>query len=103
MLDKDSVSLAPLYDLNTGVTLKVRQSSAMSINSKYSFSQITLDDLQQEGERLKLRPDWVADALNHLSQNLIGAFESARDETASKNNPDGRVATVGSAILQGLA
>jgi serine/threonine-protein kinase HipA len=103
MLDKDSVSLAPLYDLNTGVTLKVRQSSAMSINSKYSFSQITLDDLQQEGERLKLQPDWVADALNHLSQNLLGAFESARDETASKNNLDGRVATVGSAILQGLA
>lgn len=81
LLQGRRVRLAPLYDLASiagywdGAS---RVNLAMSVGGTYALDAISLTDLAQEGARLG-QPD-APDVVAGLRGQIVGAFESARDE-----------------------
>ena len=84
ILGQRSVSLAPLYDMSSTVLYGLPQKSAMSINSKYKFSEITSSDLIFEAKRLKLEPDWAESVIQATNVNLLQAFSDAGNQIRSQ-------------------
>jgi serine/threonine-protein kinase HipA len=77
LLAGQSVELAPLYDLSSTVLYSLPMKSAMSINSKYRFEDISTKDLLIEANRLGVDLDWAQDWLNEMNLNLLSAFSEA--------------------------
>ncbi|SCX05680.1 HipA domain-containing protein [Candidatus Aquiluna sp. UB-MaderosW2red] len=86
ILDQRSVSLAPLYDLSSTVLYGLPQKSAMSINSKYKFSEITFSDLIFEAKRLKLDSDWAESVIKETNENLLQAFSDAGNQIRAESD-----------------
>jgi serine/threonine-protein kinase HipA len=80
ILGQRSVFLAPLYDMSSTVLYGLPQKSAMSINSKYKFSEITFSDLIFEAKRLKLDSDWAESVIQETNVNLLQAFSDAGNQ-----------------------
>lgn len=87
ILTNKHVRLAPLYDLTTGVPYGFTEYSAMSVNRKYSFSQISEDDLVVEAKRLNIDEEWARERIAFIHNNMSSAFESA-GETLLEHIPD---------------
>jgi len=77
LLAGQSVDLAPLYDLSSTVLYSLPMKSAMSINSKYKFEEISTKDLLIEASRLSVDLDWAEAWLTEMNLNLLSAFSEA--------------------------
>ena len=100
ILDQRSVSLAPLYDLSSTVLYGLPMKSAMSINSKYKFSEITSSDLIFEAKRLKVEPDWAESVIQETNDNLLQAFSDAGNQIRADA---GNAHTTTTALLNALS
>lgn len=87
LLSQQRVRLAPLYDLSSTVLYDLPMKSAMSINSKYRFDEISVKDLLVEAERLDVDLDWAEEWIKNIKLNLLHSFleagEEIRESTAS--------------------
>ena len=78
ILSGERVAMAPLYDLSSTVLYGSDfNGSAMSINSKYKFSQITDGDLLYEAKKLRLDADWAQALVKAMRANIMDAFSVA--------------------------
>ena len=77
LLQENRVSLAPLYDLATGVPYEGMDRSAMSINSQYQFSQISKKDLIYEAKRLRIDKEEAIAIVDQYTDQILNSFEIA--------------------------
>ena len=102
-LKRDSVSLAPLYDLASTVLFSGQAKySAMSIGGEYRFDDITSKGWQAEMKRLGLDPDWANERLEFQKTNLLEAFSQAGSRIRSNTN-DAEIGRTTNALTDALA
>lgn len=89
LLSGQSVELAPLYDLSSTVLYSLPMKSAMSINSKYRFDDISTKDLLIEASRLSVDLDWAQAWLTEMNLNLLSAFSEAGSDI--RNSAQGKL------------
>ena len=89
LLAGQSVELAPLYDLSSTVLYSLPMKSAMSINSKYRFEDISTKDLLIEASRLSVDLDWAQAWLTEMNLNLLSAFSEAGSDI--RNSAQGKL------------
>ena len=77
LLTSDRVELAPLYDLATGIPYQGMNKSAMAINDKYLFTQISMKDLVREAKRLKIMQEEAENIVDTCRTQILFNFEKA--------------------------
>ncbi|MDR1799726.1 MAG: type II toxin-antitoxin system HipA family toxin [Bifidobacteriaceae bacterium] len=75
-----SVRLAPLYDLNSTLTIghNFAREMAMRVGNETRFDHIGREDWDQFGRELGLEPGWVLSQVEDMARRLPGALEAIR-------------------------
>lgn len=98
LLSGQSVELAPLYDLSSAVLYDLPMRSAMSINSKYRFDEISAKDLLVEAKRLNVDLDWAEFWIVETTTNLLDAFNEAGSNIRNATSSQGVIETTYSLV-----
>lgn len=94
ILENHEVRLAPLYDLITGAPYGFTDNSAMRINHKYEFAQISERDLLVEAKRLKVDEIWASERISYIRQNILDSFLEAGDAVLKEVQSEESVVSV---------
>jgi len=83
LLDNETVTMAPLYDLATYAPYRQDDDVvllAMHVNGKYQSDSISTADLVKVGTRLKVPADKAHDIVDHIRNGAVRAFEVAQEQ-----------------------